>query len=315
VEGLVNPHYLHDEQSFARICAAAGVERFAITERTWGGRQRLVLRIEAAAGVAPAAVLGEAVRAYEAALAGRLVAGYALGSLAHGGFSPLVSDVDLGLVLVDPLLAADGDTIERVARELSTAAPQRYGRLSVFWGTRETLSGRAGGGRFPPLDRLDLLQHGRLLTGEDARAGVPEPSGGELLAAGAEFALDLLAGDEVVALLRQPTLLLGEGVRRVTKVVLFPVRFLYTAETGLVGANEAAATRYVQTGRPGADLVAAALRWRTNVPADDEALPVLEHELIPLYRAFIDDHRARLAAIGRHDLAAAFGAWRSRLDA
>jgi hypothetical protein len=33
----------------------------------------------------------------------RLIAGYALGSLAHGGFSPLVSDVDLGLILEDPV--------------------------------------------------------------------------------------------------------------------------------------------------------------------------------------------------------------------
>jgi hypothetical protein len=44
-------------------------------------------------------VLARAVAAYEAALGSRLIAGYALGSLAHGGFSPLVSDVDLGLVL------------------------------------------------------------------------------------------------------------------------------------------------------------------------------------------------------------------------
>src|SRR5439155_19007171 len=43
-------------------------------------------------------VLARAVAAYEAALGSRLIAGYALGSLAHGGFSPLVSDVDLGLV-------------------------------------------------------------------------------------------------------------------------------------------------------------------------------------------------------------------------
>jgi hypothetical protein len=32
----------------------------------------------------------------------RLLAAYALGSLAHGGFSPLVSDVDFGLVLERP---------------------------------------------------------------------------------------------------------------------------------------------------------------------------------------------------------------------
>ena len=38
----------------------------------------------------------------------RLVAAYALGSLAHGGFSIHVSDIDLGLILADPL--EDQDT-------------------------------------------------------------------------------------------------------------------------------------------------------------------------------------------------------------
>ena len=41
------------------------------------------------------AILADAVDAYQAAFAKRLVAAYALGSLAHGGFSPHVSDVDL----------------------------------------------------------------------------------------------------------------------------------------------------------------------------------------------------------------------------
>ena len=52
------------------------------------------------------AVLADAVAAYRAALGTRLAAAYALGSLAHGGFSPLVSDVDLGLIMQDPGLTA-----------------------------------------------------------------------------------------------------------------------------------------------------------------------------------------------------------------
>ena len=66
------------------------------------------------------AVLARAVSAYRAALGSRLVAGYALGSLAHGGFSPLVSDVDLGLILQDPLRAADRLTIRKVARSVKS---------------------------------------------------------------------------------------------------------------------------------------------------------------------------------------------------
>ena len=53
-------------------------------------------------------VLVRAVTAYRAVLGSRLIAGYALGSLAHGGFSPLVSDVDLGLILEDPVRRKTG---------------------------------------------------------------------------------------------------------------------------------------------------------------------------------------------------------------
>jgi hypothetical protein len=139
-------------------------------------------------------VLAEAVSAYKAALGSRLIAGYALGSLAHGGFSPLVSDVDLGLILADPLRTKDRITMHQVARSVRAGRSAMRERLSVFLGTPSTLRGQSRGGRCPPLDRLDLLDHGRLLTGEDARSGVGRPERPELLVVGAEFALGHLGG-------------------------------------------------------------------------------------------------------------------------
>ena len=62
-------------------------------------------------------------------------------------------------------------------------------RLSVFWGSIGTLSGVSSGGRFPPLDRLDLKQFGRVLAGRDVRGELPSPTQKELVLAGAEFAL------------------------------------------------------------------------------------------------------------------------------
>jgi hypothetical protein len=48
--------------------------------------------------------------------------------------------------------------------------------------------------------------------------------------AGAEFALEALTGD-VLAQARRPESLLAAGIRWTTTIVLFPVRFLVTAET------------------------------------------------------------------------------------
>jgi hypothetical protein len=292
-------------------------------------------RDEAAQGEAAQgeAVLAEALAAYRAALGSRLVAGYALGSLAHGGFSPLVSDVDLGLILADPPRVTDRLRIRAAAGPVRGGGSELHERLSVFWGTPSTLRGQARGGRFPPLDRLDLLEHGRLLAGRDARAGLTRPDRAELLVAGAEFALGYLGGarnlperlqslarrqpgsgtaiDEV----RRPVLLVSRGPRRLTKVVLFPVRFLFTAATGQVGTNALAAEYYLaQAQAPATELVSAALTWRREPPADvAAAVALLDTELMPLYVHYIDDHIARLLKAGRQQLAGRFRQWRSRL--
>ena len=281
------------------------------------------------------AVLTQAVSAYQAALGSRLVAAYALGSLAHGGFSPLVSDVDLGLILRDAPRIKHRLAVRAVARAVRADGSELHQRLSVFWGTPATLSGRASGGRFPPLDRLDLLEYGRLLTGQDARQEAARPDRTELLVAGAEFALSSLAGDPSVsgrlrewarlrvhpdsaeAEIRNPSLLVSRGPRRVTKVVLFPVRFLFTADTGRVGTNHLAAEHYLASGHaPAAELVTAALGWRREPPADAEAaVALVGRDLIPLYVQYIDDHVARLRAAGYDRLAGNFSRWRDRLTA
>lgn len=280
------------------------------------------------------AVLAEAVAALRAALGPRLVAAYALGSLAHGGFSPLVSDVDLGLVLADPPATDDPDRIRAAADAVKAAGSPLQQRLSVYWGTVAMLRGEIAGGRFPPLDRLDLLENGRLLSGEDVRTGLAVPAADDLLVAGAEFALDFLGpgheagrpdaglgslgafGEQVMEKIRNPERLVAEGPRYLTKIVLFPVRFLYTAATGRVGTNDAAVAHHLAAdAAPAHDLVAAAHRWRTDPPEDQEALDLLGRELVPLYRYYLDDHIARLTDLKKLDLAAAFVRWRERLGA
>jgi predicted nucleotidyltransferase len=279
-------------------------------------------------------VLAEAVDAFRDALGDRLLAAYALGSLAHGGFSPLVSDVDLGLIACDPLRSDDAETIQAVADGQKAKGSELSERLSVFWATESTLRGEREGGRLPALDRLDLIENGRLLAGTDARNDLPRPSADELVITGARFALDFLAGvrraggppteglgsmrpaeEDAVQEIRSPELLLAGGVRRVTKLVLFPVRFLFTAATGRVGTNDAAVGYYLAGGEaPSTTLVAAALAWRTVLPADEQAAAeLLREQMVPLYVHYIDDHITRLDSLGHAELARGFEEWRERL--
>ena len=66
---------------------------------------------------------------------------------------------------------------------------------------------------------------------------------------------------------------------------------------------------------PATELVAAAMAWRLQPPADDEAAALLGRELIPLDTHYIDDHITRLLAIKRHRLADLFHQWRTLLEA
>jgi hypothetical protein len=280
-------------------------------------------------------VLAEAVDAYRLALGDRLLAAYALGSLAHGGFSELVSDVDLGLIVSDPLRPDDAMKIEAVAEAQKQKDTPLHQRLSVFWGTPSTLGGGRDGGRFPAHDRLDLIDSGRLLAGgDDVRLGLPRPSREELILTGAEFAIDFLAGvrppgeaeqaqlgslrlagAEAVQEILHAELLVSRGIRHVTKRVLFPVRFLYTAASGHVGTNDDAVADYLARAEARSkQLVGAALTWRSHPPPNDEvAVALLREQMVPLYVDYIDDHIGRLRSLRRDDLVDAFHEWRSQL--
>src|SRR5262249_17266819 len=92
----------------------------------------------------------EVARLWDSHLGDRLAGVYLIGSLAHGGFSTRYSDIDVAVISEDLSIAVLELIKGRIARrslDLST-------KLSVFWAD-ETFSI----GRFPPLDRIDYLDH------------------------------------------------------------------------------------------------------------------------------------------------------------
>jgi len=246
----------------------------------------------------------------------RLIAAYALGSLAHGGFSA-ASDIDIGLVLDDPLVAADSDGMTELAASIKASKRPFSDRLSIFWGSLASLSGAAGGGRFPPLDRLDLIRYGRLLAGVDVRDRLAVPTVRELALAGAEFAVWRLCTDEIIAKLRNPQALAQSDAKTLTKLILFPVRFMFTAQTGEVGRNEAAVAHFAAT-VPGAasTLARLALDWRNarEFRADKGAVQAISAGVLPLYRVFVSDHLQRMREYGRPELVEAYQKWQERLE-
>jgi hypothetical protein len=228
---------------------------------------------EAGMAVARAAV------AHAVALLGpRLVSAYAIGSLAHGGYSAAVSDVDVTL-LVDRCDAGVAEIVAgTVARTQAALGPGLADRLSVFYGDWPTFAAPPPAARMGAIDRLDLMEHGRLLHGVDRRlADGAVPARDELVAETARFLAarpsDVPPSAELVA----------AGPRPLTKAVLFPVRFMHTHATGRAGSNEDAAGWYRDAGRPHVALVDAALRWRHGAVLAGNAICLLDAHLRGLH--------------------------------
>jgi hypothetical protein len=220
------------------------------------------------------AVLDAALTQARAALGERLVGAYVVGSLAHGGFAPDVSDVD-GVLIVDRVDAAAAAAIRAIAVEGPLGE-----RLSLFWGDWATFGAPPPETtRLPPIVRLDLLRFGVLLAGDPVPPGLPVPTPDDLLAETVAFAAQRLAAPAP-----DPAALVASGRRPLTKTILFPVRFLATACAGLAGSNDEAVAWYVADGRRASELARAALRWRTEPVSDPQhATALIALQLPVLY--------------------------------
>lgn len=261
------------------------------------------------------AAAADCVSAYQDVFAERMVAGYLLGSLAYGGYSASVSDIDVAVVLTD---TRDGDsgTVETTCEALHRQG-SLHRKLSVFWGSLPALRDGHDDGRFPAIDRLELADHGLLLLGDDVARQVARPTAEELLLDSARFAVGVLATDEVVTEFRRPRRLLEDPVW-FTKAVLFPVRFLYTGTrtTGRAATNDEAVDWYLSEPWAAApSLVRLAARVRAGHPLDaGQVAPQLAAGLVPLYRLYIDDQTRRLRGVDAPaDLVTAFTDWGERL--
>jgi predicted nucleotidyltransferase len=251
-------------------------------------------------------VVADTVEAARAVFGSEIEAIFTLGSLAHGGFTPLVSDIDIAIVLgstsaatVDQIARVQSLVVERGSSPLSD-------RLSVFWGDWHAVrTGEADHFRLGPVDRLDLLESGHLILGSDLREPSVRPSRDDLVLMSADLMLSKFTENYLEGLADSPALV-AAGPRAVTKAILFPVRFMYTLGIGGIGLNEASAQWYAGEGLPGGALALAALEWRNDGISDvDLAVQMLDAELATLHAVSLTEYAKDLDGLGETSRAAA----------
>jgi hypothetical protein len=183
----------------------------------------------------------------------RLVGAYLIGSLAHGGYRAYYSDIDMALVSQRTLAAAD---FNGVNGRMALCSPVLAPKVSLFW-TDATFSA----GRFPPLDRIDYLDH-RVVLLERRRVLPERPT---LLEVRTYLSADPLRkwSEEAMRLTALPELL-PHDQRLYLRALLYPARFLYSWETGNVASNDDAVAYVERRNLAGsdADLLRRALRCR-----------------------------------------------------
>ena len=92
---------------------------------------------------------------WQTALGSQLLGVYLIGSLAHGGFSRRYSDIDMAVVAEAGI---SPQTLDCIRSQAAAMSADWGAKLSVFWTDRHF-----GLGRFPPLDRIDYIDHAVIL--------------------------------------------------------------------------------------------------------------------------------------------------------
>ncbi|MGH7793539.1 MAG: hypothetical protein ACREQ2_01340 [Candidatus Binatia bacterium] len=182
---------------------------------------------------------------FKAHLGNSLVEAYKLGSLAHGGFSNIYSDIDVGLLLncSEPPTEMSKLIVDALSLD------SEYGKkFSVFWGNPEFTWGR-----LPVIDRLDLLDHGvPLLHGVKPSFRRPNKD---------EIHQEQLQSIEKSWKSRLPelnrlTALESKDRKPYIRTILYAARLIYTWDNLTVDSNDRAVEYLHQVQPPGLDLKA-----------------------------------------------------------
>lgn len=251
------------------------------------------------------------------ALGNTRISFYFIGSLAHGGFSEFCSDIDIACIFDDTVKS---DDISAIVSEFQTIhLPISKDRLSVFWSTRAAMNAIHGKvGRFPELDKLDLIAYGDLFFGEDCRSSFPKPSHKDILIDSCQFALErLYHSKEIFEKILNPEQMIND-IRLLTKLVLFPARFIYTAKIFDVAVNDRSVQYFIENQKydiGSIKLLQSAIQWRMSGKIEDveAALKLISTELIPLYKIYIQIYKKRMQEFDAYDLISQLDDWESAL--
>ncbi|MSU55271.1 MAG: nucleotidyltransferase domain-containing protein [Candidatus Taylorbacteria bacterium] len=257
----------------------------------------------------------------------RLISVYLIGSLAHGGFSEVSSDIDIAFILDNKdILEEDWDMVNNINKDIKATGLEFSKKLSIFWTNVTTISNKitSGGfppptkkdGLFPPFDILDLYQNGVLIYGKDIKSNILVPNEENLFIAGTEFLLSYVDNKKRNECLSNVDIFLELNPVDISKNILFPIRLLFTLFTSKIGSNGDAALYFLSkkdTSEKLKELINQAIYIRNSAQYHTETLKELFPNLNSLYINLIDLHIKKMEELQNLTYVQMLKDWRSRI--
>jgi len=188
--------------------------------------------------------VGRVAEHFKSKLGSSLLEAYKIGSLAHGGFSPIYSDLDVGLILSCSSPPVEMDRMIAEAKGLD----DEYGKkISIFWGNPE-----CDWGRLPALDRQDLLDHGVPLL-NNRKPDFRRPTKNQIR----EQLSQTIEGSwkPKIDELSQLRELEPKERKPYIRAILYPARLIYSWDNLVVDSNDRAVEYIYNVKPPGLDLL------------------------------------------------------------
>jgi len=265
--------------------------------------------------------------AVERAYGSRLLASYLIGSLSHGSFSNIASDIDVAFILSGAVEDLDWTIFERIDREVKESGLPLAPRISIFWSGLEVLKDRITSGAFPtpypadglfpPFDVLDLLQNGQLIYGTDVRQDMRVPTEDDLYVAGVEFLLSYVR-NQTKQYIEDADAFVHATLEKKSKTILFPVRLLYTLRTQKVGNNTEAveyALAHESLDPTEHRLIAEAMNIRDGVSVNEQLLQEAYPGVRSLYVKILRINVEKMTELAKNDYATALMDWTIGIEA
>src|SRR5215510_1861810 len=166
---------------------------------------------------------------FKSELGPNLVEVYRLGSLAHGGFSNIYSDIDVGLLLNS---VGPPDRMSDLIAEAKILDSDYGKKLSIFWGNPEFTWGR-----LPMIDRIDMLDHGMPLL-HGIKPTFRRPSKDEIH--NEQLQSIERSWKSRLPQLNSLTRLEPKDRKPYIRAILYAARLIYTWDNLVVGSNDRA---------------------------------------------------------------------------